>query len=216
MIRLRDIHFSYPNGQGVFDGLDFEYDEGTKVGLVGSNGVGKTTLFHIIMGLLRPGKGEVGIFGKLRKTEHDFEEVRQRIGLLFQDPDDQLFCPTVAEDVAFGPLNLGKSHHEAEHIAMGTLDLLGLSGYGNRITYQLSGGEKRLVSLATVMAMEPAALLLDEPTLGLDERTTERLIEIIRSHVDSCIIISHDAEFLKRAGTSTVILKGGRVAPRPS
>jgi len=214
MIRLKGIHFGYPNGNTVFEGLDFHYERGTKIGLVGANGAGKTTLFHIIMGLLHPDAGEVEVLGRVRKTEHDFEEVRQRIGLLFQDPDDQLFCPTVGEDVAFGPLNLGKTHEEAEQITIDTLNSLGLGGYEQRITYRLSGGEKRLVSLATVLAMKPWALLLDEPTLGLDERTTERLIEIIRSHVDSCIIISHDAGFLKEAGTSIMVLDKGRVTPR--
>lgn len=108
MISLRGIVFSYPGGRRVLDGLDFALEQGERVGITGPNGSGKTTLLHIMVGLLKPEAGEVEIFGKTRVEEADFKEVRRRVGLLFQDPDDQLFCPTVVEDVAFGPLNLGK------------------------------------------------------------------------------------------------------------
>lgn len=211
MIRLRGVKYAYPSGSVVFEGLDFEFEEGRKVGLAGPNGAGKTTLFHIIMGLITPDAGEVEIFGRPRVTEHDFREVRRGIGLLFQDADDQLFCPTVAEDVAFGPLNLGKSHEEAEEIASRTLESLGLHGYESRVTYQLSGGEKRLVSLATVLAMEPKALLLDEPTAGLDEKTTARLAGILNGLPCSCMLISHDRDFLEKTTNSTMRLEGGRI-----
>ncbi len=209
MIRLKGIKYAYPSGSVVFEGMDFAFDEGQRVGLVGPNGAGKTTLFHIMMGLISPDEGEVEIFGKPRVTEHDFREVRRGIGLLFQDADDQLFCPTVAEDVAFGPLNLGKSHEEAEEIASRTLESLGLHGYESRVTYQLSGGEKRLVSLATVLAMQPRALLLDEPTAGLDEKTTERLVGILNGLSCSYILISHDHGFLARSTDETVRLEHG-------
>jgi len=212
MIRLRDIHYAYPSGSVVFEGLDFSFDEGGKVGLVGPNGAGKTTLFHIIMGLIAPDSGTVEVLGTRRVTEHDFREVRREIGLLFQDADDQLFCPTVAEDVAFGPLNLGRSHEDAERIALDTLESLGLSGYASRVTYQLSGGEKRLVSLATVLAMEPRALLLDEPTSGLDEKTTARLVEILNGLDRSYIIISHDHDFLARTTEGTMRLQHGAIS----
>ena len=115
--------------------------------LLGPNGCGKTTLLHLIVGLLRPNAGQIEAFGRRRVAEADFHEVRRRVGLLFQDADDQLFCPTVAEDVAFGPLNLGKSRDEVRRIVAATLDSLGLAGYEHRVTYQLSGGEKRLVAL---------------------------------------------------------------------
>ena len=137
--------------------------------LLGPNGCGKTTLLHLIVGLLRPSAGQIEAFGRQRMAEADFHEVRRRVGLLFQDADDQLFCPTVAEDVAFGPLNLGKSRDEVRRIVAGTLDSLGLAGYEHRVTYRLSGGEKRLVALATVLAMQPEVLLLDEPSGGLDD-----------------------------------------------
>jgi len=197
MIRLRNIRFRY-NSAYVLDGVNFNLDRGDRIALMGPNGAGKTTLCHIIMGLVLPESGEVEIFGKLRQKEADFQEIRGRIGFLFQDADDQLFCPTVLEDVAFGPLNLGKSPEEARRIVSSTLTALKLEGFAERITYQLSGGEKRLVSLATVLAMEPEVLILDEPTSGLDEATTERLAEILNESNLTYILISHDMDFVKR------------------
>jgi cobalt/nickel transport system ATP-binding protein len=139
--------------------------------------------------------------------------VRQNIGLLFQDPDDQLFSPTVLEDVAFGPLNQGKSTSEAKFIAKETLRSLGLSGVEDRVTYKLSGGEKRLVSLATVLAMKPKALLLDEPTTGLDSETTNRLINILNQLDLAYVFISHDMDFIVQTTDSVCGLLNGRIVP---
>jgi cobalt/nickel transport system ATP-binding protein len=163
------------------------------------------------MGLLKPLSGEIEIFGRSVKEEKDFLEVRQKIGLLFQDADDQLFSPTVLEDVAFGPLNLGKSKDEAVEIARSTLDFLGLRGFEDRITFKLSGGEKRLVSLATILAMEPNVLLLDEPMNGLDIHTQERLTKILM-HLDlAYILISHDLDFLAETTDSAYTLINGKI-----
>ena len=149
------------------------------------------------MGLLRPQAGSIVIFGQEVKKEKDFIDVRQKVGLLFQNADDQLFCPTVLEDVAFGPLNLGKTPAEAIQIARETMAGLGLAGFEDRVTYKLSGGEKKLVSLATVLAMQPQLLLLDEPTTGLDETTRHRLIHILQNLDISYLIVSHEHEFLE-------------------
>lgn len=211
MIKIKDLNFSYPNGKKVFNGLNFYLHEGEKLGLVGPNGAGKTTLFHIIMGLLKPISGSIEIFGKIRKEEKDFIEVRQRIGLLFQDSDDQLFSPTVEEDIAFGPLNLGKSHEEVRNIVKDTCEMLGLTGFEKRVTHRLSGGEKRLVSLATVVAMRPECYLLDEPFAGLDERTTERFLEYLKSHIKTCIIISHERELLKKYVDAIYVLNNSKI-----
>jgi cobalt/nickel transport system ATP-binding protein len=208
MIRLRNIRFKY-NSRYVLDGLDFDMAPGNRIGLVGPNGSGKTTLCHIIMGLLTPESGTVEVFGKKRASEKDFKEIRGKLGFLFQDSDDQLFCPTVLEDIAFGPLNMGKSPEEAKRIVFATLTALKLDGFEDRITYQLSGGEKRLVSLATVLAMEPEALILDEPTGGLDEATTERLIEILKESGLTYILISHDREFVERTTNRTLRIENG-------
>lgn len=198
-------------GVTAVDSVSFELQQGEFMGVIGPNGSGKTTLFHLIVGLLTPSKGAIEIFGKVRRQETDFWEVRERVGLLFQDADDQLFCPTVAEDVAFGPLNLGKGHEETAEIVRATLETLGLQGFEDRVTYHLSGGEKRLVSLATVLAMSPDILLLDEPTSGLHEDTTERIVSILTEHVPSYVIISHDRRFLERTTQKIYRISDGRI-----
>jgi cobalt/nickel transport system ATP-binding protein len=210
MIGLRNVRFKY-NDRYVLDGIDLDVHPGDRIGLVGPNGSGKTTLCHVIMGLVPPESGEVELFGKLRVKEADFMEIRGKIGFLFQDSDDQLFCPTVLEDVAFGPLNLGKTVDEATQIVAATLDRLNLHGFAHRITYQLSGGEKRLVSLATVLAMEPEFLILDEPTTGLDTQTTERLADILNSSGLTFVLISHDREFVRRTTDVQLELVEGRI-----
>lgn len=210
MIRLKQIRFKY-NSKYILDGLDFSVDPGDRIGLVGPNGSGKTTLCHIVMGLLRPESGDVEIFGRARKTESDFMDIRGRVGFLFQDADDQLFCPTVLEDVAFGPLNMGKSPEEAKRIVYDTLATLKLEGFEDRITYKLSGGEKRLISLATVLAMDPEILILDEPTTGLDEETTEQLIDILTKSRLTYILISHDRDFVTRTTNKMMQIQGGTI-----
>jgi cobalt/nickel transport system ATP-binding protein len=197
LIELKQVAFGYSVERPVLQKLDFTLNEGEKAALLGANGSGKTTLFHLIMGLLMPDSGIMKIFGKERRERRDFDEVRRRIGLLFQDSDDQLFSPTVAEDIAFGPFNLGKSREEVLEIVKETLSLLGLEGFENRVTYKLSGGEKRLVALGTVLAMRPDVLLLDEPVIGLDEEHRSRFVTILKESALSYIIISHDRDFLR-------------------
>jgi cobalt/nickel transport system ATP-binding protein len=211
IINLTDISFSYPGESEVLDKLNLQFSRNEKTGLMGPNGSGKTTLFHIIMGLLKPLSGNIEIFGKPAKEEKDFIDVRKRIGLLFQDADDQLFSPTVLEDVAFGPLNLGKSKDEAIDIARKTLEFLGLAGFEDRITYKLSGGEKRLVSLATVLAMEPEILLLDEPTTGLDEKTKTKIKKTLRELDLSYILISHEFDLLSEITDSIYTMDKGKI-----
>lgn len=210
MIKLKNVSFKYAT-QYVLDGLNLDIEPGDRIGLLGDNGSGKTTLCHIIMGLLTPESGDVEIFGKKRTKESDFEEIRGKIGFLFQDSDDQLFCPTVIEDVAFGPLNMGQSPDEAKRTVTSTLQLLKLSGFEDRITYKLSGGEKRLVSLATVLAMKPDFLILDEPTSGLDVQTTERLVEFLRESNLGYMIISHDRDFIKMTVDKLIEMKAGQI-----
>ncbi len=211
LIRLEDITFGYNSTRDVLRKLRFTFSEGDRVGLTGPNGSGKTTLFHVIMGLLKPKKGEIEIFGKRMHDEADYREVRERIGLLFQDANDQLFCPTVAEDIAFGPLNLGKNHEEALKIVREALKTLGLIGFEDRVTYKLSGGEKKLISLATVLAMKPEVLLLDEPTSGLDEETTERIIQVLNRSSTSYMIISQDKGLLARTTRCIYRMANGKL-----
>jgi len=211
VINLTDICYSYPGGKKVLDNLNLELCQGRKLGLVGPNGGGKTTLLHIIMGLLKPSSGSIEIFGQPVVDEKDFKKIRQKTGLLFQDSDDQLFSPTVLEDVAFGPLNLGKTKEEAVETAKKTLNFLGLSGFEDRVTYKLSGGEKRLVSLATVLAMEPEILLLDEPTTGLDDAIKARIVDLLEKLPLSLIMISHESDLLERITDSIINLENGRI-----
>lgn len=211
IVELHGISFAYPGGPPVLNGLDFVLRRGERVGIMAPNGSGKTTLFHLIMGLVKPQAGEIRLFGRPAREERDFAAARRRIGLLFQDPDDQLFSPTVLEDVAFGPLNLGKSRAEAAAIARRTLASLGLEGFEERVTFKLSGGEKRLVSLATVLAMEPEALLLDEPENGLDLRTRGRLTEILGCLETAYVLISHEIEFLAALTDTICTLEEGRI-----
>lgn len=216
LLDLSGIHFAYPGHPEVLSGVDLQLRPGERLALTGHNGAGKSTLLHIIVGLLRPARGSIVAFGRQRRVEADFHEVRRRAGLVFQDPDDQLFCPTVLEDVAFGPLNMGKSRDEARAIVEDVLARLNLGRLRDRITHKLSGGEKRLVTLAAVLAMDPDVLLLDEPSNALDEPTTDRLVEILTGLPQAMIVISHDPHFRRKVATRTLRLTDGHLAePQP-
>jgi len=212
LISLTDVRFAYEPDRPVLAGVDLELGPGERVGLAGPNGSGKTTILALLVGLVRPTAGQIEALGKTRSCEADFREIRGRVGLLFQDSDDQLFCPTVAEDVAFGPLNLGVPRHDVHTVVAQTLQSLGLAGYEDRITYKLSGGEKRLVALATVLAMKPEVLLLDEPTSGLDDAALSRVTEILVGLPQAMLVVSHEHEFLERLTHRRYRLVDGRLA----
>ncbi|RBP13175.1 cobalt/nickel transport system ATP-binding protein [Roseiarcus fermentans] len=209
---VRGLVFGYPGQNTVLEQAEFALHPGERLCVVGPNGAGKSTLLQILVGLLTPQAGTVVAFGQERRKEPDFFEVRRRAGFVFQDPDDQLFCPTVAEDVAFGLLNLGKSRREAATIVDETLDRLKLTHLRDRVTHKLSGGEKRLVTLAAVLAMEPDVLLLDEPTNALDERTYARLVRMLLDLPQAMIVVSHDPHFRRAIGTRSLALNNGRLA----
>lgn len=211
LFSLKGICFARPDGRGVLAQIDFDLHSGERVALIGGNGAGKTTLLHLMVGLHKPTTGTITAFGRERSTEVDFHEVRRRAGLLFQDSDDQLFCPSVLDDVAFGPLNLGYGRVEAREIAVATLQSLGLSGFAERITHKLSGGEKRLVSLATVLAMRPDVLLLDEPTNGLDAVANGALLTHLQALPQAMVIASHDRALIATLATRAVLLRDGRL-----
>ncbi len=213
LLALRKVSFAYQTNRPILNGCSLSVFPRDRIGITGPNGSGKTTLLWLMVGLLRPTQGTIFAFGRPRFREYDFHEVRRRVGLLFQDADDQLFCPTVLEDVAFGPLNLGKSRPEALAISRRILQQLHLSGYENRTTYHLSGGEKRLVALATILAMEPEVLLLDEPTTGLDDTSRERVIELVKSLPQALVVVSHDRELLDRVTTRRFVLRDGKLHP---
>ncbi|NOZ63647.1 MAG: ABC transporter ATP-binding protein [Caldiserica bacterium] len=212
VIELAGISIAFPGRGKVLSDLDFSLYAGEKVGIKGTNGSGKTTLLHVMMGLIKPDAGVIKIFGRERKEEKDFREVRRHIGLLFQDSDDQLFSPTVEEDIAFGPLNLRKSREEVRRIVEEMCTLLGIENLRDRFSHTLSHGEKRLVALATILAMEPRVLLLDEPTTALDEKTTRRIEELLVSQKQlTYCIVSHDMNFLGKVSEKLYILEKGRL-----
>lgn len=214
LFSLNKISYSRSGKSTLFDQLNFEVSSGDSIGLIGGNGAGKTSLLHLMIGLLKPSSGEIFAFGKQRVLEDDFYDVRCKTGLLFQNSDDQLFCPTVEEDVSFGPLNLGKSHADACAITSQTLNRLGLEGFEKRITHHLSGGEKRLVALACVLAMEPEIILMDEPTTGLDALGLERLSTILLELNIAKVIVSHDLKFLDEMTDKTYSLEAGVLTQR--
>ena len=201
---LKGISFGYGQGdtmRPVLHDVDFSLHPGQRIGLYGPNGSGKTTLFRCITGLARPQSGQVLFHGAPLNDEKDFHNLRCKVGFVLQHAEDQLFFPTVLEDVAFGHLNLGLAADEAKERAIETLRNLGLAGFEDRLTHRLSGGEKKLVSLAAVMAMQPEALLLDEPTNGLDSDARQRIIDILSNLDTARITISHDWDFLAQTST---------------
>ncbi len=211
LVQLDQVSFSYPEGRHILQQINLSLDHKQRLSLIGPNGSGKTTLLHLLMGLHQPTEGNLLFKGNKVANKKNLKELRKSIGLVFQDADDQLFSPTVIEDVAFGPLNLGKSPEQALEISNKTLENLSLRDLANRVTHRLSGGEKKLVSLATVLSMQPEAMLLDEPTNNLDKNIRERLIEILNSLDIAYMIISHDWDFLNATCTSLALLNQGQV-----
>ena len=220
ILALEDITFAYPHGgpdggpRPVLKGVTLALRQGQRVGLYGPNGSGKTTLLRCVTGLNRVDRGTIWFHGRQTLREADFRPLRCAVGYVLQNADDQLFFPTVIEDVAFGPLNLGLPERQARERAAATLERLGLAGFEDRLTHRLSGGEKKLVTLACVLAMEPEALLLDEPTAGLDSESHARLTELLASLPTARVTISHDWEFLTRVSDEFCTLEDGRLSWR--
>ena len=211
LIDLENVSFSYPGQGQVLNGLNFQLRKGERLGLIGPNGSGKSTFMHLLMGLIKPDSGSVRLFGQPMEGEKDFKQARKRLGFVFQNADDQLFSPTVVEDVAFGLLNNGKTPKEAVALSKKMLQALDLDGFEDRITYKLSGGEKKLVSLATVLVMEPEVLLLDEPTTGLDEQTVRRIVDLLNDLDMGYVVVSHEFDFLAKTTRDIFAMKNGQI-----
>lgn len=211
IIELNDIEYAFPGRDNALNGLSFHLHHGERLGLFGPNGAGKSTMLHILMGLLTPDRGEVILFGNTMEKRTDFDEARLKIGFLFQHSDDQLFCPTVLDDVAFGPLNQGLSPADARTKARQALEIVGLEEFEERVPYRLSGGEKKLVALATILAMEPEVLVLDEPTTGLSPEAKERLVEILCNLDMARLVVSHEPDFLAATTDRLIAMRDGRI-----
>jgi cobalt/nickel transport system ATP-binding protein len=210
-IRVAALTFAYPGGQTALDQVSFEVHAGESVGLVGPNGAGKTTLFLCLAGVLPARKGVLDLAGLDPADPQQKRQLPARVGIVFQNSDDQLFCPTVFDDVAFGPLNLGLPPEEVRARVHEGLERVGLAGFEQRVPLHLSGGEKRRVALAGVLAMRPSILLLDEPSMYLDPRGRRELIELINGLDTTRLIAAHDLEFILRTCNRVLLLDGGRL-----
>ncbi|MEZ8219141.1 cobalt/nickel transport system ATP-binding protein [Candidatus Fervidibacteria bacterium JGI MDM2 SSWTFF-3-K9] len=208
-IRVENLHYRYPDGTHALKGVSFCIREGESVAIVGPNGAGKTTLLLHFNGILR-GSGKVFVFGE-EVTSRNLFTVRKLVGLVFQDPDDQLFMPTVLEDVAFGPLNLGLSQEEAIKRAMNALDMVGMSYATNKSPHQLSFGERKRVAIATVLAMEPKVLVLDEPTANLDPRSRRQLLSLLRQLEVTKIVATHDLDAALFLCDKAILMDDGKI-----
>jgi len=211
IVEAIDLSFAYPDGTSALDGVSFRIEHGESVAIVGANGAGKSTLLQHLNGCLSPAAGTVRI-GDYPISKATLAAVRRSVGMVFQDPDDQLFMPTVFDDVAFGPLNLGLPPAEVEARVTRALETVGAAHLRDRPPYRLSGGEKRAVAIATVLSMSPDVLVLDEPTASLDPRSRRQLIALLAGFAHTKIIATHDLDLVLELCGRTIVLEGGRVA----
>jgi cobalt/nickel transport system ATP-binding protein len=209
ILQVRDLHFAYPDGHVALRGVSFRLAEGDKVALVGPNGAGKSTLMLHLNGILL-GRGEIRI-GGVRLTPDRLAAIRAMVGLVFQNPDDQLFSPTVFEDVAFGPLHMGLPEEEVHTRVEEALAAVGMSAYANRLSHHLSTGEKKRIAIATVLSMRPQILVLDEPTAGLDPRARRSLIRLLRDLPITMLVSTHDMAMVKELFPRTLVMDDGRI-----
>lgn len=208
-VDIRDLSFSYPDGQEALQSVSLTIRQGEKVALVGPNGAGKSTLLLHLNGILR-GKGEVRILGLPLSSEH-LGRIRALVGLVFQNPDDQLFSPTVFEDVAFGPLYMGLPEEEVHRRVALALHQVGMAGFERRMPHHLSLGERKRIAIATVLSMEPQILALDEPTAGLDPRARRNLINLLVQLPQTILVATHDMHFVRDLFPRIILMDGGQV-----
>ena len=208
-VYIEGLRFAYPDGTQALLGVDLSVAPGERVSLIGPNGSGKTTLFLHLNGILR-GQGAVRVAG-LDVADGRLGKIRATVGLVFQDPDDQLFSPTVFEDVAFGPLHMGLSEAEVRERVSRALAQVGMEGFAKRMPHHLSLGERKRVSIATVLSMDARILVLDEPSAGLDPRARRELINLLRKLPQTQLVATHDMRLARDLCTRTVILDEGRI-----
>ncbi|NPV93152.1 MAG: ABC transporter ATP-binding protein [Firmicutes bacterium] len=210
IIEARDLHFAYPDGHQAINGISFRILHGESVGIIGANGAGKSTLLMLLMGVLLPSAGEVRV-GDMVVTRKTLPLVRQRLGMVFQDPDDQLFMTTVYDDVAFGPRNYRLDEDEVERRVMMALEMVGIPHLKDRAPFKLSGGEKRSAAIASVLSMQPDILLMDEPTSSLDPKSRRMLMRQLEGFEHTKIITSHDLDMVYELCERIILVKDGTV-----
>ena len=209
ILQVHDLHFSYHDGLAALRGVSFELCKGEKVALVGPNGAGKSTLMLHLNGILN-GQGEVTV-GSNRLTRDNLPAVRAMVGLVFQNPDDQLFSPTVFEDVAFGPLHMGLPMKEVEARVISALESVRMSTFRDRLSHHLSVGEKKRIAIATVLSMDPQVLVLDEPSAGLDPRARRTLINLLRELPITMLVSTHDMKLVQELFPRTIVMDEGQI-----
>ena len=210
VLEVRDLHFSYHDGLAALRGVSFQMCEGAKVALVGPNGAGKSTLMLHLNGILSSRRGDVTVGGK-RLTRDNLPAIRAMVGLVFQNPDDQLFSPTVFEDVAFGPLHMGLPMKEVEARVKSALEAVRMSGFRDRLSHHLSVGEKKRIAIATVLSMDPQILVLDEPSAGLDPRARRTLINLLRELPITMLVSTHDMRLVQELFPRTIVMDEGQI-----
>jgi len=210
IVEVKDLHYTYPDNTRALQGVSFRIEHGGAVGIVGANGAGKSTLLQHLNGYLVPAQGAVRI-GDYPLTKETVRQVRRTVGMVFQDPDDQLFMPTVYEDVAFGPLNLGLPTAEIETRVEHALETVGAAHLRDRPPYRLSGGEKRVVAIACVLSMSPDILVLDEPTSNLDPRARRQLIALLKSFHHTKIVATHDLDLVLDLCSRVIVIHEGKI-----
>jgi cobalt/nickel transport system ATP-binding protein len=211
ILEARGLSFAYPDGTPGLHDVSCRFTHGESVGIVGANGAGKSTLLLHLNGLLLPQSGEVRV-GELPVTAGTRAQIHRTVGYVFQDADDQLFMPTVEEDVAFGPLNLGLPAEEVRTRVRAALEAVGAAHLAGRAPYRLSGGEKRAVAIAGVLAMSPSVLVLDEPSAGLDPAARRRLIGLLRSFTHTKVIATHDLDLVLDVCSRVLVMREGAIA----
>lgn len=207
---VKDLSFSYPDGHTALQDVSLEVYRGEKIALVGPNGAGKSTLMLHLNGILQGKAGSISVNG-LQVVEKNFPMIRARVGLVFQNPDDQLFSPTVFEDVAFGPLHMGYKEAEVRRRVERALEMVGMEKYAERLSHHLSIGEKKRIAIATVLSMDPEILVLDEPSAGLDPRARRNLIHLLQDLPVTMLVSTHDMLMVREVFPRTVIMDRGEV-----
>lgn len=214
-LSTKNLSYTYPDGTHALKNINMEIYKGQKVAIMGPNGAGKSTLFSHFNGLTEPTSGHVEVDGKAIKYDRDtLLEVRQKVGIVFQDPNDQLFAPTVKEDVAFGPMNLGLDYEEVERRVDEALTMVGMEQYMDKTPHHLSGGQQKRVAIAGIIAMRPEIMILDEPTAGLDPEGVEKVLDILNNlnkEGMSIVISSHDIEMVNEFAEKIFVLNNGKI-----